>query len=163
MFQLSRRADYAIRMMIELGKQEPGECLPAREISRKTAVPKAFLHKITKDLVKAALVRTYAGTQGGVTLAQPAADISLLHIIEAVEGPVCLNTCLLRPRECPRDLLCPGHGFWARLQNVLVAELTAVTVADLAAEAKQLSQNPERPSYITYLFTENIEMIPAIG
>lgn len=145
MFEVNRRVDYAIRMMIELGRQESGVCLSAREMSRRTAVPQPYLHKITTDLAKAALVQTYAGAQGGIALARPAADISLLRVIEAVVGPVCLNVCLQQPGTCARDLICPAHGFWGRLQRLLIAEMSAVTIADLAAEAAQLYQNPERP------------------
>ena len=151
MFQVTRRADYAIRMMIELGQLDPGDCLSARNLSRKTAVPKAFLHKITTELAKAELVRTFAGAQGGLALAKPPREISLLQVIEAVEGAFCLNSCLIRPRECPRDVICPGHGIWGRLQNTLVEELKAITLAELAAEALQLKAQPQRPINMPYL------------
>ena len=151
MFQVTRRVDYAMRIMIELGQLDPGDCLSTRELSRKTAVPKAFLHKITADLVKAELVRTFAGAQGGVALAQTPKEISLLQVAEAVEGPVCLNSCLIRPLECPRDVICPGHGLWGRLQNSLIAELQSITIPELAADARSLKHSPQRPPYIPYL------------
>jgi Rrf2 family protein len=162
MFQVSRRADYAMRMLIELGVQKTGTCLSAQVVSRRTAVPKAFLHKITADLVKAGLVRTIAGSQGGLSLACSAKEITVLNIVEAVEGPICLNSCLLRPHECPRDLICPGHGFWGRIQNMLVAELKATTLAQLAEEADELRQEPGRPDYISYLFGQEKEIPLAV-
>lgn len=151
MFQVTRRVDYAMRMMIELGQMDPGDCLSARNLSRKTAVPKAFLHKITAELARAELVRTFAGAQGGLALAKPAQEISLFQVIEAVEGSFCLNTCLIQPRECPRDVICPGHGLWGRVQNTLVKELKAISIAELSAEAVQLKAQPQRPSDILYL------------
>jgi Rrf2 family protein len=153
MFQVTRRVDYAMRIMIELGQQEPGDCLSARILSKKTAVPKAFLHKITIDLTKANLVRTYAGSRGGLSLAKPAKQISLLQIVEAVEGAVCINSCLIQPQECPRDIICPGHGIWGRLQDTLIAELKSITVADLAAEARQLKDEPRRLNNMIYQTT----------
>lgn len=153
MFQVTRRMDYAMRIMIELGQQDPGDCLSARELSRKTAVPKAFLHKITGDLVKAGLVRTYAGAQGGVSLAKPAKDITLLQVVEAVEGPFCINSCLICPQECPRDVICPGHGIWGRLQNTLIDELSNISILDLSTEAKQLKEKPQRLAANQYLFS----------
>lgn len=162
MFQVSRRADYAMRIMVALGQREEGASLTAREISRHTAVPKAFLHKITTDLVKASLVRTSSGTTGGLALARPAASITVLHIVEAVEGPICVNVCLVRPRECPRDLICPAHSMWGRVQAQIIAELQATTVAHLAAEAHLLKQ-VHRPRSNAYLFPASTESPLAAG
>ncbi|MCA9970468.1 MAG: Rrf2 family transcriptional regulator [Anaerolineales bacterium] len=148
-------------MMVELGMLPQGECLSSRRMSRRTSVPKAFLHKITADLVKANMVNTFAGPTGGLALAQPAVDITLLQIVEAIEGPLCMNPCLLRPHECPRDLICPAHTFWGRLQALVVAELRGVTLAELVAEARLLQQNPSKQRLdISYLLVEGEELPP---
>lgn len=153
MFQITRRVDYAVRIMLELGS-EPGRArIHARELARRTDVPKAFLHKIVGDLLKAGLVRTYSGPNGGVALAQPATSISMLQIVEAIDGPICLNTCLLRPRECPRDLTCPAHGFWAQLQAGIVQRLQGATLDKLVAERRVLKRSPHRRD-IQYLFPD---------
>ena len=163
MFQISRRVDYAMRVMVELGQREAGAIVSTREISRRTAVPKAFLHKITTDLVKSSLVSTSSGPMGGLALAQPSSEITVLQIIEAIEGPISINVCLVRPHECPRDMVCPVHGLWGRLQTALVAELQIVTLEHLAAEAKNLKQHPQRPSYVSYLFAETNEQAVTMG
>ena len=115
MFQITRRADYAVRIMLDLGGQPAGQWTQAQDISRRMLVPRAFLHKITADLVAAGLVHTFPGPTGGLALARPATEINLLQVLEAIDGPICLNMCLLRPRECPRDQICPAHTFWGRL------------------------------------------------
>ncbi len=164
MFQVSRRADYAMRIMIELGQRTEDANVTAREISRRTAVPKAFLHKIVADLAKASLVRTYSGSLGGLSLAQPAANITALQIIEAIEGPICINVCLLRPHECPRDLVCPAHSLWGRLQAMVITELQQTTLAQLVIEAKNLKQRPQRSGTIPYLFPTGFEQpLPISG
>jgi len=153
MFQISRRVDYAVRIMIELGLHE-GEFMSAQRLSTRTDVPKSFLHKISVDLSKADLVRTQAGPRGGLTLGRPAAQINMLQIVEAVNGPVCLNVCLIRPQECKRDRYCPGHDFWGRIQLSLVQQLEAATLAQLVKEAQELSKKPrsrEMRSHIPYL------------
>jgi Rrf2 family protein len=142
MFQISRRVDYAVRIMIELGMQPGGAFLSARRISARTAVPKAFLHKITADLVRAGLIFTQTGPTGGLALQKPDSDINLLDVVEAIEGPICLNICLVRPHECNRDRFCPGHEVWGRLQMMVVAELRGTILADLVKEAKRLQKNP---------------------
>lgn len=113
----------------------------------------AFLHKIVRDLVRAGLVRTYPGPSGGLELGRPAATINLLGILEAIDGPVCLNMCLLRPKECSRDLICPAHRFWGRLQAKVVQEMEDATLDSLVAEASELKRRPQRPD-LPYLFPE---------
>ncbi len=155
MFQISRRTDYAVRIMIELGLNTQGVCMPSRQVSKKASVPKAFLHKITADLVKASLVRTYPGPAGGLALAQPSDEISLLQIVEAVEGPICLNMCLLRPHECPLDHICSAHAVWGRIQEMLIQELQTVSLGRLVSEAQLLRQDPMRVrAEIPYLSSE---------
>ena len=153
MFQVSRRVDYAVRIMIELGMQPSGTFMSARRVSARTAVPKAFLHKITADLVRTNLITTQTGPTGGLALQKECCDISMLHIVEAIEGPVCLNICLLRPNECNRDRICPGHDVWGRLQLMVINELQNTNLADLVAEAHHLKKIP-RPidAELPYLY-----------
>lgn len=151
MFQISRRADYAVRIMIELGLQGEGTAVPARQIARRTGVPKAFLHKIAADLVKADLVRTYAGPGGGVALARPLPAVNMLQILEATDGPVCLNLCLIRPQECPLDQICSAHTTWGRLQTIIVQELEAATLQLLVEEARIYRKSPNKSPDVPYL------------
>jgi Rrf2 family protein len=136
--------------MLVLGNLADGERIQARRVAEETGVPQAFLHKIVADLVKAGLVRTYSGPGGGLSLARPAVSINMLQILEAIDGPVCLNVCLIRPKECPRDSICPAHGFWGRLQATVVQQLRDATLDTLVAEAYELQRQP-RHAEIAYL------------
>ena len=142
MFQISRRVDYAVRIMIELGMQSGDAFLAARRVSSRTGVPKAFLHKITADLVGADLICTQTGPTGGLELLKETRHINLLHIVEAIEGPICLNVCLIRPHECSRDYFCPTHEVWGELQLMVIAKLRDTTLVSLVDEAKRLRQQP---------------------
>ncbi|NJN99624.1 MAG: Rrf2 family transcriptional regulator [Anaerolineales bacterium] len=155
MFPLTRRADYAVRIMLELGDKADGTRVPAAQVAQRVGVPLAFLRKIVADLIKSGLVRAYSGPSGGVTLAQPAAKINLVHILEAIEGPICLNNCLLRPHECPRDRICPVHSFLGRLQAGIIHQLQEATLDKLVAEGRKLKHQPH-PSNIPYLYPEAI-------
>lgn len=144
MLQISRRADYAVRITLEMSRLPDDALISAGDLADRTQVPKSFLHKIVADLVKAGLVVTYKGPTGGLTLSRPARSITVRHVIEAVDGPICLNACLLRPHECPRDGICPAHTFWGRLQQMVLAEMQAATFDRLATEADLLSGHPRR-------------------
>jgi Rrf2 family iron-sulfur cluster assembly transcriptional regulator len=149
--QISRRADYAVRIMLELGLHDSEQPLSAVELTEYAEVSKAFLHKIVGDLVKAGLLVTYKGPAGGIVLARPPAEISMLDVLAAVDGPVCLNTCLLRPSECPRDVLCPAHLFWGRLQSIMIGELKKATLDKLVVQARALKEGQEWPLNVSYV------------
>lgn len=155
MFPLTRRADYALRIMLELGDKADGTRVPAAQVAQRARVPLAFLRKIVADLIKSGLIRAYSGPSGGVILARPAAKISLVHILEAIEGPICLNDCMVRPQECPRDRICPVHGVLGRLQATIIHQLQEATLDKLVAEGRKLKRQP-RPLDILYPYYEAV-------
>jgi len=128
---VTREGDYAVRVLVDLAGRPGGEIVRTEDLTRATGVPRAYLAKIVQALVRAGLVRTRQGPGGGVTLGKDPAGITLRHMIEAVEGPIHLNRCLVRAGECPRDAFCAVHPVWARIQAVLIRELEAVTARDL--------------------------------
>ena len=138
MFQITRRADYAVRIMLSLAAAPATALTPASALVTATAVPKAFLYRITAQLAQAGLVRSSPGPSGGLALARPPADINLLQVLEVIDGPLCLNVCQVRPHECPRDRHCPAHGLWGRLQADLAQHLRQATLASLLAEGQRL-------------------------
>ncbi|KAA3644731.1 MAG: Rrf2 family transcriptional regulator [Chloroflexi bacterium] len=154
MFEISRRADYAVRTMLALGELEEDQRMLAKDVARQMGVPQPFLHKIVADLVNANLVKTFSGPKGGLKIARDAQDINLLNILEAIEGPICINICLQRPKECLRDAICPAHGLWGRLQANIVQQLQQATLSSLVAEAIQLRIKPNRLTNDSQFFDE---------
>lgn len=139
--QLTREGDYAVRVMVELAGA-PGAVVPGRVIRVRQAIPPAHLAKIVQALRRAGLVRTWRGAGGGVTLALPPEKVTLRQVIEAVEGPIALNRCLIEPGTCPRDRFCPVYPVWRRIQTLLLRELEAVTMAELAVQGQPNRQAP---------------------
>jgi Rrf2 family iron-sulfur cluster assembly transcriptional regulator len=155
MLQISRRADYAVRVMLELGSQPEGTLISGIDLSRRIDVSKPFLHKIIADLAKNGLVRTHKGSLGGLAISRPAHMINMRQILEAVDGPICLNICLLRPSECPRDTTCPGHEFWGQMQMNLIQQLEETTLDDLITRGRELAQHAQHDRDIPYVYPEN--------
>lgn len=131
--RLTRHADYAVRVMIDLASHPEDAVIPRSRIQARQDVPVASLAKIIQALARAGLVRTRAGARGGVSLGVAPDAVTLRRVIEAVEGPIHLNRCVIRPGVCPRDRFCAVHPVWLRLQKLLTRELDAVTIAALAA------------------------------
>lgn len=130
--QLTRAGEYAVRAALALAAAPPGSVLPLRDIGEAQEIPQSFLAKILQTLAREGLVVSRRGAQGGFTLARPAAAITLRDVIEAVDGPVSLNRCIVAPDACARSGTCPVHRVWCEAQERLMQVLGTVTLADLA-------------------------------
>jgi Rrf2 family protein len=129
--EISRRTDYGVRVILDLATLPERERSSTQEIAERQNIPSPFLAKIISQLALSGLVSTYRGAGGGVKLARPPAEISLLEVIEALEGPIRLNRCLIQPGACPRDQDCPVHDVWATAQAQLSNLLEGTTFDDL--------------------------------
>ncbi|MEN9800555.1 MAG: hypothetical protein RL653_4252 [Pseudomonadota bacterium] len=110
--QISRKIDYGLRAMVFLASMSPEEVVPFREIARRMDVPEDFLAKILKTLVSRKLVQSTRGAHGGYRLARSPAEISMLDVIEAVEGPVRVNVCQDNHDACKLSRSCTMYGVW---------------------------------------------------
>jgi Rrf2 family protein len=138
--QISRRADYGVRVILDLATESENGRAATQEIAARQNIPTPFLAKIISQLSLAGLVTTYRGAGGGVSLSRPSSEISLLHVIEALEGPIQLNRCMIEADRCPRNEHCPVHDVWAEAQAKLVNLLDATTFDTLAdAELEKIS------------------------
>lgn len=136
--QLTRAGEYAIRAIVYLAAQPEGKISLISDIAEVQEVPRSFLAKIIQTLTKVGLVRSHRGVKGGVTLAKRPQDITLLEVIEKVEGPIFLNVCLIRPGECHRDVTCPVHLVWREAQISLTGVLNRYTMDMLVAKSTEL-------------------------
>ena len=144
MLQLTRDGEYAVRAILFLASQPLGKISLISEISKVQDIPKSYLAKIMQHLVKVGLVNSRRGAKGGFFLARPADRITLRQTIEAVEGPIYLNVCLIRKGECPRDEICPVHPVWREAQEKLFSVLESKTMAQLAKDSEMLQKRSQK-------------------
>ncbi|HXF70237.1 MAG TPA: Rrf2 family transcriptional regulator [Thermoflexus sp.] len=136
--EISRRADYAMRVILDLAMLPSGMRARARDIARRQAIPYAFLQKIIRDLCAAGFIEASRGRRGGVRLARPPESITLLEVLEAMEGPIRLNRCSREPHLCPRSSFCAIHPIWAQAQAYLEQLLGSTTFAEVAKRGRQI-------------------------
>lgn len=129
--ELTKRADYAIRAVVALAAAAPGERLSVRRIAASRAIPVRFLPQVMTDLVAAAIVEAIPGRSGGYRLARSAGSISVLEVVEAVEGDSRRRTCVLRGGACAVGGICEVHHVFAAAQEATIAGLGAATIASL--------------------------------
>jgi Rrf2 family protein len=131
--QITRQADYALRAMLYLSKLEPTQRAATSAIADSKKIPPSFLAKIISQLSIAGLIHTSRGARGGVTLARAPKDISVLEVVEAIDGPISLNECTLSPEGCPFSDECPIHDLWCGTQSELIEKLRKTTFATFTA------------------------------
>jgi len=131
--QITRQADYAIRAILYLAGLEPDERASTSQIAEEKHIPPSFLAKIISQLSIAGLIHTSRGARGGVTLARPAEQISVMEVVEAIDGPIALNQCTFTHiATCPFGDDCPVRDLWIDAQNELVKKLSSTNFASFA-------------------------------
>jgi Rrf2 family transcriptional regulator, iron-sulfur cluster assembly transcription factor len=130
---LGKRADYAIRATVDLARHYGnGARRKSREIADEMAIPLSFLPQILAELVRDGIVTSVAGPGGGYSLARPPSEVSLLDVVQAVEGEFRSTECVLRGGPCRWDDVCAVHVPWSRAQLALVDELGRTSFAQIA-------------------------------
>ena len=127
--ELTKRADYAIRAVLALSRAADGERLSVRRIAADERIPERFLPLVMGDLVRAGLVEGTVGRSGGYRLAKPSAEISLLEVVEAVEGDSRRRVCVLRGGPCALAAVCDVHAVFAAAQDDVLGRLRTATIA----------------------------------
>lgn len=138
--QLSRTSDYAVRLMVQLAAEPEGRPVSRTELARTQQIPEAYLPKLLAGLSKAGLVVGRRGPGGGFQLTREPRRVSLLEVIEAVDGPVALNVCVMRGESCERLARCPVHRVWRIAQRQLIALLEETSLRELAAEGEAIAR-----------------------
>jgi Rrf2 family protein len=128
---VKRETDYAIRCVLYLAKDQD-QISSVTEVSRNMHIPKTFLAKIFQRLVRAGLVESVRGMNGGFRLSKKPAKISLLDIMSAIQGPSCINVCAVDSKQCKRSSTCAVHPVWVDLRKETDRRLREQTIEMLA-------------------------------
>lgn len=132
--QITRQADYAVRAMLYLSRIGTTSRAATSEVAREQHIPPSFLAKIISQLSIAGLLHTSRGARGGVTLAREPKEITLLEVVEAIDGPIQLNECVGENSTCNFDHDCPLRPVWCDAQEDLVNRLRGTNFAELMAQ-----------------------------
>ena len=127
--QITRQADYAVRAVYYLTTLGPGSRAATNRIAEEQHIPPSFLAKIISQLSVAGLLHTSRGARGGVSLARSPEEISLLDVVEAIDGPIRLNECVGEDGMCSFEESCPMRPVWCDAQKELVDRLSSTTFA----------------------------------
>ncbi len=129
--------------MLALARETGSRAMSARRIADRMAIPAAILPRIMADLARHGLVRAVAGRNGGYGLARPPSEISLLDVIEAIEGDSRRRACVLRGVPCGEGGLCDVHDAFAAAQDAMLERFAATSLASLLADPMAAREPPE--------------------
>jgi Rrf2 family protein len=133
--QLTRGADYAIRIMIHLAGLPENERVLLPTLAAAANAPASFLSKVLQALTRADLIASRRGQQGGFEILARGRQATILEVVEAIDGPIRLNVCLEHGAGCGRKNWCVAHPVWQQAQDAMVAVLRTSTVTELAGKA----------------------------
>jgi len=128
--EISRRTDYALRILLDLARSD-AEPISVRTIAGRQDVPYAFARGIGRELVSAGLAESSRGVNGGLVLARDPGDISMLEVVEAMQGPISCAVCTSDPGWCSRMGGCSVHRVWTGADEMLKEYLGSKSLGGL--------------------------------
>lgn len=131
--KITQEADYGLRVILYLSKLEYGAKVDAGTIAEHEELPLRFLLKLLRKLIAPGIIRSYRGVNGGYSLNKLPEEITLKDVIEAIDGPICVNRCVLDPGYCnaKKGNKCEVHRVLSGVQQNLVLQLSNVNFKDL--------------------------------
>lgn len=142
MIRLNKMTDYGVVVMVHLAESDGAVSAPG--IAAATGLTQPTVAKLLKTLVQGGLAVSQRGAQGGYALIRPAEEISIVEILEILDGPLSLTDCVDGDHDsCDRESLCPMSGRWTRVNAAIVGALKHVTLADMMSPYDFLVNDPE--------------------
>ena len=135
MIKLSRITDYGIVLMANFATLERGVSQNAREASAETGLPLPMVSKVLKALARESLLISQRGAKGGYTLARPPAEISVVEMVTALEGPIGLTECTTHPGACAQEASCEVRAPWQLINLTVRDALANISLDDLTTRA----------------------------
>jgi FeS assembly SUF system regulator len=133
MLRITKLTDYAIVVLTSMALPVVGGPHTARDLADRTRIPQPTVSKILKDLSRSGIVVSTRGVQGGYSLARTPEAISVVEIIDAVDGPIAITECSSdTPASCEHAGSCPVEANWVRINQVVRSALSTISLADMA-------------------------------
>lgn len=140
--QLTRASDYAVRVMIYLAELPANQRVLLPALAEATGAPRSFLSKVLQALTRAGFVSSRRGHAGGFEILDHGRRSSIREVVEAIDGPIYLNACLVGGPSCSQKSQCSAHPVWVRAQSAMLEVLGSAIIIDLAGRRAVSLINP---------------------
>jgi Rrf2 family protein len=142
--QITRAGEYGVLGLLNLARRSAGSKVMIEELSAEEKIPKSFLAKIFQSLARAGIIRSTRGARGGFALVKSPGQITVLEIIEAIEGKIAFQRCLQESNQCEQIGGCALCGLFEQAQDRLKDVFLKTTLADLLETQAAKSHSSRR-------------------
>ncbi len=146
MLKLTKKADYALMAMKHLAERSSQASLSAKDVADAYGIPPEALAKILQKLVKAGLLHSQHGTNGGYTLARAAHTISAFEVIQAIDGPLFITSCITVRGECGQSDRCNIREPLRKVNESIEAVLKRIKISHMREEPEQVEVKAAKPA-----------------
>ena len=134
--KISTKGRYGLRILLDLALYAGKGPRQMKEIAQSQQISEKYISRLILNLNEAGLIISLRGAKGGLKLALPPKEITLLDIIEAMEGPVCIVECVLDKMFCPKSNDCSACRIWSGLNKKIKKQMQDITLKDLLKSEK---------------------------
>ena len=135
--KISTKGRYGLRILIDLATHDPGKPRMLKDIAQSQQISEKYISRLVIDLRRAKLVRSVRGVNGGFHLAKLPEEITLLEVLETMEGPLSVVDCVRSPEKCHRQTLCPARDIWEKLNDGIRELMRNITLDDILNAYRQ--------------------------
>ena len=132
--KISTKGRYGLRILIDLATHDAARPRLVRDIAQSQQISEKYISRLIIELRRARLVRSVRGMKGGFFLARSPKEITLLEILETMEGTISVVDCVLAPEKCPRNATCTARNVWRRLNDGIRELMRNVTFEEILQE-----------------------------
>ena len=145
--KISTKGRYGLRILIDLATHDSTKPRLVRDIAESQQISEKYISRLIIDLRRARLVRSVRGMKGGFFLARPPQEITLLEIIETMEGTLSIVDCVIAPEKCALHTNCTARNIWQRLNNGIRELMRGITFEEILAEYNKGRTSLDIPEY----------------
>lgn len=131
-------AEYGLRAMVYMSSNWNGSPIPLHKIAAECEIPENYLSKVLQRLVVAGILRSYRGSKKGFSIVKDPSEISMLEVIEGVEGPIEMYFCVRSPESCKRSAACPVRMVMMEVQERALKTFSSTCIQDLLSKGREL-------------------------
>ena len=134
--KISTKGRYGLRILIDLATHDPQKPRAIKDIAQSQQISEKYISRLVIDLRRARMIRSVRGFNGGFHLSRDPKEITLLEVLEVMDGPLAIVSCVDKPEKCPRSRACGVQGVWSALNGQIRDLMRNITLEDILAACR---------------------------
>ena len=135
--KISTKGRYGLRILLDLAIHQSEKPRLIRDIAQSQQISEKYISRLVIALRQAGMIRSVRGVNGGFHLDRKPEDITLLEVVEVMEGPLSIVDCVTAPKKCFHSVNCAPREIWCKLNEDIRELMRRTTLADILASCKE--------------------------